>query len=74
MIAAARQFTSAAEMRADYTAVHQRCSNPGVPAKPEPVVIEAAARFITRKVPLWKVKDTARSTPEPLAILRPRQR
>lgn len=57
MIVAARQFTSAAEMRAHYAAVHQRCFNPVPPAKPEPVVIEAAARFSTRKVPLWMVKD-----------------
>ncbi|WP_416066084.1 helix-turn-helix domain-containing protein [Rhizobium sp. ZK1] len=57
MIVAARQFTSAAEMRAHYAAVHQRCFNPVVPAKPEPVVIEAAARFVRRQVPLWMVKD-----------------
>ncbi len=54
---AARQFTSAAEMRAHYAAVHQRCFNPVVPPKPEPVVIEAAARFVTRQVPVWKAKD-----------------
>ncbi len=54
---AARQFTSAAEMRAHYAAVHQRCFNPVVPPKPEPVVIEAAARFVTKKVPVWLVKD-----------------
>lgn len=56
MIVAARQFTSAAEMRAHYAAVHQRCFNPVV-VRPEPVVIEAAARFVTKKVPLWLVKD-----------------
>ncbi|MGO4196868.1 helix-turn-helix domain-containing protein [Rhizobium sp. YAF28] len=53
---AARQFTSAAEMRAHYAAVHQRCFNPVV-VPPEPVVIEAAGRFVTKKVPLWLVKD-----------------
>ena len=57
MIVAAREFTSAAEMRAHYAAVHQRCFNPVVPPKPEPVVIEAAARFVFRQLPLWKVKD-----------------
>jgi chromosomal replication initiation ATPase DnaA len=56
MIVAARQFTSAAEMRVHYAAVHQRCFNPVV-VPPEPVVIDAAARFVTRKVPLWMVKD-----------------
>lgn len=57
MIVAARQFTNAAEMRAHYAAVHQRCFYPVVPAKPEPVVIEAAARFVTKQFPLWKAKD-----------------
>lgn len=56
MIVTARQFTSAAEMRAHYAAVHQRCFNPVV-VQPEPVVIEAAGRFVTKKVPLWLVKD-----------------
>ncbi|WP_018900402.1 helix-turn-helix domain-containing protein [Rhizobium sp. 2MFCol3.1] len=57
MIVTAREFTSAAEMRAAAVATHSRCFNPVVKVAPK---IEAAPkpapviRFFAKQLPMWE--------------------
>lgn len=61
MIVTAREFTSAAEMRAAAAAVHSRCFNPVTKPKPAAAstidnVVQIAPR--KRRLPLWKFEET----------------
>lgn len=56
----AREFASAAELRAHAAAVHARCFNPRARFAPklEPVVEEPAIRVFARKLPTWEAEAT----------------
>ncbi|MBY2986396.1 helix-turn-helix domain-containing protein [Rhizobium leguminosarum] len=57
----AREFTSAAEMRAHAVAVHARCFNPPVRLvpKPEPIVEEPEIPVFARQLPTWEAIATS---------------
>ncbi|TBY54542.1 hypothetical protein E0H59_13740 [Rhizobium leguminosarum bv. viciae] len=52
----AREFSSAAELRAHAVAVHARCFNPPLrlAPKPEPIVEEPVIRVFARQLPTWE--------------------
>ena len=54
----AREFSSAAELRVHYAAVHARCFNPMVRpvTKPAPTVEEPVIRVFTPKLPTWEAE------------------
>lgn len=61
MIVAARQFTSAAEMRSHAAAVHARCFNPPVRRHPKPEIAieEPVIHVFARKLTTWEAESTS---------------
>lgn len=58
MIVTARDFTSAAELRAHAAAVHARCFNPPVRhiPVPTPIIEEPVIRVFAPKLPSWEAE------------------